>query len=62
MWLAQQLQSELQRLQAESSKVQEQPQGQDQNGSAGSSPGMTALLQLRRQISAYQVTTLAQVD
>lgn len=62
MWLAQQLQSELQSLQAASSKVQEQSQGQDQNGSAGSSPDMTALLQLRRQISAYQVTTLAQID
>lgn len=62
VWLAQQLQSELQSLQAESSKVQEQSQGQDQNGFAGSSPGMTALLQLRRQISAYQVTALAQND
>ena len=55
-WLAEQLQIELQSLQAEPGKQQQQQlQGQGQNGAAESSPDMTALLQLRRQISAYQV-------
>jgi hypothetical protein len=51
-WLAKQLQIELQSLQAE---PQQQLQGQGQDGAAESSPDMAALLQLRRQISAYQV-------
>ena len=53
-WLAKQLQIELQNLQAEPGK-QQQLQGQGQNGAAESSPDMAALLQLRQQISAYQV-------
>jgi len=54
-WLAEQLQVELQNLQAEPRKQQQQLQEPGQNGAAESSPDMTALLQLRRQISAYQV-------
>ena len=54
-WLAKQLQIELQNLQAQPGKQQQQLQGQVQTGAAESSPDMAALLQLRRQISAYQV-------
>ena len=55
-WLAEQLQTKLQNLQAELQQQQQQQlQGQGQDGAAESSPGVTALLQLRRQISAYQV-------
>ncbi len=55
-WLAEQLQVELQNLQAEPSKQQQQQlQEPGRNGAAESSPDMAALLQLRRQISAYQV-------
>lgn len=54
-WLAKQLQIELQNLTTEPRKQQQQLQGQGQNGAAESSPDVTALLQLRRQISAYQV-------
>lgn len=53
-WLAEQLQIELQNLQVEPRK--QQLQGQGQNGAAESSPDLTALLQLRRQISAYQIS------
>ncbi|KAL0030478.1 hypothetical protein WJX79_008715 [Trebouxia sp. C0005] len=55
-WLAKQLQIELQNLTTEPRKQQQQLQGQGQNGAAESSPDVTALLQLRRQISAYQIT------
>ncbi|DBA84768.1 TPA: hypothetical protein ACH3X1_005807 [Trebouxia sp. C0004] len=55
-WLAKQLQIELQNVQAEPGKQQQQLQGQGQNGAAESSPDMAALLQLRRQISAYQIS------
>lgn len=55
-WLAEQLQIELQSLQAELQQQQQlQLQGQGQDRAAESSPDMAALLQLRRQISAYQV-------
>ncbi|DBA69455.1 TPA: hypothetical protein ACH3X2_012800 [Trebouxia sp. C0005] len=54
-WLAKQLQIELQNLTTEPRKQQQQLQGQGQNGAAESSPDVTALLQLRRQISAYQI-------
>ena len=54
-WLAEQLQTKLQNLQAELQQQQQQLQRQGQDGAAESSSDMTALLQLRRQISAYQV-------
>ncbi len=55
LWLIERLDADLQKLHTEAKQSQQQLQRQTQNGATEDKPDMTALLQLRRLISAYQV-------